>query len=72
MTRAARLVIAASVTALAFVAMTGVAQAHANLLSSDPSSGATLQTAPTQLTLNYSEEPDPQLSQIELLNPSGR
>jgi copper transport protein len=71
MTRAVRLVIAISIAALAFVAMTGVAQAHANLLSSDPASGATLQTPPTQLTLNYSEEPDPQLSQVELLNSSG-
>ena len=59
MRRAIRLVIATSIAALAFVAMTGVAQAHANLLSSDPASGATLQTPPTQLTLNYSEEPDP-------------
>ena len=71
MRRAIRLVIATSIAALAFVAMTGVAQAHANLLSSDPASGATLQTPPTQLTLNYSEEPDPQLSQVELLNSSG-
>ena len=36
MRRAIQLVIATSIAALAFVAMTGVAQAHANLLSSIP------------------------------------
>jgi copper transport protein len=71
MRRAVRLVVAASLVTLAFVAMTGVASAHADLLSSDPAEGSTVQTAPTQLVLNYSEEPDPQLSQVELLNGSG-
>jgi len=71
MKRAVRLVVAASIVTLAFVAMTGVAWAHADLLSSDPAEGSTVQTAPTQLVLNYSEEPDPQLSEVELLNSSG-
>ena len=71
MRRAARLVVGASIVTLAFVAMTGVACAHADLLSSEPAEGSTVQTAPTQLVLNYSEEPDPQLSQVELLNSSG-
>jgi copper transport protein len=66
-----RVVVVASLTALASVGMTGVASAHANLLSSNPAGGSTLQSAPTQLVLNYSEEPDPQLSQVELLNSSG-
>jgi copper transport protein len=30
-----------------------------------------MQSPPTQIVLNYSEEPDPQLSQVELLNSSG-
>lgn len=71
MKRAIRSVVAASIATLAFVGMTGVAMAHANLLSSNPAGGSTVQTAPTQLVLNYSEEPDPQLSQVELLNSSG-
>ena len=71
MRRAVRTIVVASVAAFAFVAMAGVAHAHALLLSSDPAGGSTVQTAPTQLTLNYSEEPDPQLSQIDLLNSSG-
>ena len=71
MRRAVRTIVVASVAAFAFVAMAGVAHAHALLLSSDPAGGSTVQTAPSQLTLNYSEEPDPQLSQIDLLNSSG-
>ena len=71
MRRAVRMLVVASVATLALVAMAGVAHAHANLLSSDPAGGSTVQTAPTQLTLNYSEEPDPQLSHVELLNGSG-
>jgi copper transport protein len=71
MKRAVGVVVAASIVALAFVGMTGVASAHALLLSSDPAGGSTVQTAPTQLTLNYSEQPDPQLSQVVLLNSSG-
>src|SRR5262245_48415026 len=71
MRRAVRFLVAVSIATLAFAGMTGVAWAHADLLSSDPAGGSTVQTAPTQLTLNYSEEPDPQLSQVVLLNSSG-
>ena len=44
------------------------AQAHADLLSSDPAGGSTLPTAPTELRLTYSEAPDPALSAIQLLS----
>jgi copper transport protein len=71
MSRAIRWLLVATIAAIAVLVPAGAALAHANLLSSDPASGATLQTAPTQLTLNYSEEPDPQLSRVELLNSSG-
>jgi len=43
------------------------AQAHADLVSSDPAAGATLATAPTELRLTFSEAPDPALSAVELL-----
>jgi len=43
------------------------AQAHADLVSSDPAGGATLPTAPTELRLTYSEAPDPSLSAVQLL-----
>jgi copper transport protein len=69
--RVVRYVVAASIATLAFVGMSGVAWAHANLLSSTPAGGSTMQTPPTQIVLNYSEEPDPQLSQVELLNSAG-
>lgn len=43
-------------TALALVALTGTpASAHANLLDSNPTDGAMLNTAPTRLTLHMSE-----------------
>jgi len=71
MRRVVRSVVAASIATLAFVGMSGVAWAHANLLSSTPAGGSTMQTPPTQIVLNYSEEPDPQLSQVELLNSAG-
>jgi len=71
MIRVVRYVVAASIATLAFVGMSGVAWAHANLLSSTPAGGSTMQTPPTQIVLNYSEEPDPQLSQVELLNSAG-
>jgi copper transport protein len=71
MKRAIQILLAASFAPIALAGMTGVALAHANLLSSDPAGGSTVQTAPTELVLNYSEEPDPNLSQIELLNSSG-
>ena len=38
---------------------TPAAQAHADLLSSDPAGGSTLATAPTELRLTYSEAPGP-------------
>ncbi len=51
-----------------FVAGTPAAQAHADLLSSDPAGGSTLAVAPTELRLTYSEAPDPTLSAVALLN----
>ena len=44
---------------------------HANLVSSDPKSGATLATAPTHITLTFSERVDVGLSLVSVLNTSG-
>jgi copper transport protein len=49
----------------------GPAVAHANLLSSDPKDGATLATAPTHVTLTFSEPVDAGLSLVEVLDSSG-
>ena len=46
---------------------TPAAQAHADLLSSNPAGGSALATPPTELRLTYSEAPDPSLSAVELL-----
>ena len=58
--------------ALAIVVwLTAPASAHANLVSSDPANGATLDTAPSQIAITFSEQPDPSLSQVALLGAGG-
>jgi copper transport protein len=47
------------------------AWAHANLLSSNPAAGATLQAAPAQVVMNFTEEPDLTLSFAHVLNTAG-
>jgi copper transport protein len=42
--------------------------AHANLVKSDPSAGALLQTAPKAIVLVFSEELDPSFSRVQLYN----
>jgi copper transport protein len=44
------------------------AAAHANLVSSTPAAGASLDTAPTAVTLEYSEELDPGFSRAQLFD----
>ncbi len=50
----------------------GVAAAHANLVRSDPPANAVLDAPPPRLTLWFSEQPDPQFSEIQLLDTAGR
>ena len=47
------------------------ALAHALLSSSDPAANATLATAPTAVTLTFTETPDPRLSSVQVLDASG-
>ncbi len=47
------------------------AGAHALLRSSDPASGDVLQRSPASLSLAFTEEPDPTLSTIRLLDATG-
>jgi len=42
--------------------------AHANLVRSDPASGAVLATAPAQIQLWFSEQPDPHFSDVQVLD----
>jgi copper transport protein len=61
-----------SILALAGVALLAApALAHANLLSSDPANGTTVPTAPSQVSITFSEPPDPTLSSIQVLDPTG-
>ena len=43
------------------------AQAHADLVSSDPAGGSTVASAPAELRLSFSEAPDPSLSAVQVL-----
>jgi copper transport protein len=54
------------------VALAGSASAHALVRSSDPASGAILQTAPTQVVVTFTEPPDPGLSFLHVLDSSGQ
>jgi copper transport protein len=47
------------------------AEAHAYLQSSDPSDGQRLDTAPSVVTLVFSERPDADLSSVKVLNSAG-
>lgn len=57
-TRARRLLVAASLAA-ALGALPAIAVAHVELVSSDPEAGANLDTAPTEVTLTFDGELDP-------------
>ncbi len=49
----------------------GRVSAHALLVSSTPSAGANLATAPASVTITFTETPDPKLSTIKVLDASG-
>ena len=53
------------------VAHASAASAHAGFISSDPSDGQVLPTAPTSITMSFSEPPDPDLSSVMALDASG-
>jgi copper transport protein len=48
------------------------AHAHAVLRSSDPADGASLDRAPRQVTLTFTERPEPRLSTVQVLDADGR
>ncbi len=48
-----------------------VASAHAELDHSDPRAGSTLPSAPTQVLLVFTEDPDPTLSFVQVLDTNG-
>ena len=62
----------AAVAVLVTAANPAGVSAHARLRSSEPASGATLGSAPTEVTLTFSETPDVGLTSIKVLDRGGR
>jgi copper transport protein len=62
----------AAIAACWLMAGSTPAFAHALVRSSDPASGAVLATAPRQVLITFTEPPDPKLSSVQLLDPTGR
>ena len=46
--------------------------AHADLASADPAAGATVKTAPTEISITFTEEVEPKFSTIQVLDSGGR
>ena len=59
------------VVALAAMLAPAEAHAHGGLLLSDPAAGATVGATPTAIRLTFSEEPEPSLSTIRVLDSDG-
>jgi copper transport protein len=59
------------VAIVAAVLWAGTARGHANLASSDPADGASLDAAPGAVTLTFTEPPDPEIASIDVLNRAG-
>ena len=55
----------------AVLAAAPAAWAHAGLSSSDPAAGSTVATAPADVTMTFTESPDPALSIVHVLNTGG-
>ncbi|HET7181717.1 MAG TPA: copper resistance protein CopC [Candidatus Limnocylindrales bacterium] len=66
-----RIPAALALLVLATVAWPGEVAAHALLKASDPAKGATLGSAPTSITLTFTETPDPRLSSVKVLDSAG-
>jgi hypothetical protein len=60
-----------SLAALLSLAAAGAALAHADLASADPAAGATVKTAPTAISITFTEAVEPKFSSIEVLDATG-
>jgi copper transport protein len=72
LTAARRLVAVVLLAGLWLLASGTTSQAHAVLRSSDPADGASLARAPRQVTLTFTERPEPRLSTVQVLDADGR
>jgi copper transport protein len=67
-----RLVLALLIAAIGVMGFGIAAEAHALVRSSTPADGATLDRAPTLVSVTFTERPDPKLSIIHVLNSGGQ
>ena len=67
-----RILLALLVAAVGVVCFGVVAEAHALLRLSSPADGATLDRAPSQVSITFTERPDPRLSIIHVYNAGGQ
>jgi methionine-rich copper-binding protein CopC len=70
MRRIARLLLVA-MTVTAVLALPAAASAHVELISSSPKSGDNLDTAPTEVTVTFDDELDPDLSSFTVTGDNG-
>jgi len=64
---------AIALTAVAVMLLSNSAVcAHAEVASSNPPAGATVQTAPTEVSITFTEEVEPKFSTIEILDAKGK
>jgi copper transport protein len=71
LSRAARLLAALAVTAVALLAGAGPAGAHAQLVSTTPTDGDRLDRGPTEVTLTFSEDVSVTVGQVRVLDAGG-
>jgi methionine-rich copper-binding protein CopC len=63
--------IAAFLAAASALLMASSAHAHAHLESASPAAGSTVATAPSEVTLSFSEKLEPAFSRLEVRNAQG-
>jgi len=63
---------ACTLAAALSLAGAGAALAHADLASATPAAGASVTTAPTEISITFTEEVEPKFSSIEVLDASGK
>jgi methionine-rich copper-binding protein CopC len=61
-----------ALAAVLSLAGAGSALAHADLASADPAAGATVKTAPTEISITFTEEVEPKFSTIQVLDGGGK
>ena len=71
MRRVARMLVPLAIAAAVTLGSAGIAAAHANLASSDPAANALLDHAPANVTMTFTEPPDPKLSIVHVLDVNG-